>query len=54
MMDKGFFNGLFDFNKDGQLNPVERTMDFMAFTEVMKATQNNVKQANEDEKDKQN
>ena len=30
-MDKGFFGGLFNFNHDGKLDPMERTMDFMAF-----------------------
>ena len=35
-MDKGFFGGLFDFNNDGELDPMERAMDFMAFDEMMK------------------
>ena len=35
-MDKGFFGGLFDFNHDGELDPMERAMDFMAFDEMMK------------------
>ena len=35
-MKKGFFNGLFDFNRDGKLNSFERAMDFMAFEEMMK------------------
>ena len=35
-MDKGFFGGLFDFNRDGELDPMERAMDFMAFDEMMK------------------
>ena len=34
-MDKGFFGGLFDFNHDGELDSFERTMDFMAFNEMM-------------------
>ena len=34
-MDKGFFNGLFDFNKDGKLDPLERAMDFGAFVNLM-------------------
>lgn len=34
-MDKGFFGGLFDFNNDGKLDTFERTMDFMAFHEMM-------------------
>ena len=37
-MDKGFFGGLFDFNHDGELDPMERAMDFMAFDEMMKET----------------
>jgi len=35
-MDKGFFGGLFDFNHDGELDPMERAMDFMTFDEMMK------------------
>ena len=34
-MDKGFFGGLFDFNHDGKLDPMERAMDFMAFDKMM-------------------
>ena len=34
-MDKGFFRGLFDVNHDGKLDAFERTMDFMAFNEIM-------------------
>ena len=52
MSDNGFFNGLFDFNKDGHLNSVERAMDFMAFTELMKNTQNSDNQEKDNGKDK--
>ena len=38
-MDKGFFGGLFDFNRDGKLDPMERAMDFMAFEEMTKETE---------------
>lgn len=34
-MDKGFFNGLFDFDGDGKLNFEERAMDIMAFNDLM-------------------
>jgi hypothetical protein len=33
-MDGGFFGDLFDFNHDGELDPMERAMDFMAFEEM--------------------
>ena len=33
-MDRGFFGDLFDFNHDGELDPMERAMDFMAFEEM--------------------
>ena len=32
----GLFGDLFDFNHDGELDPMERAMDFMAFDEMMK------------------
>ena len=35
MFDKGFFNGLFDFNRDGKLDAFERAADFAAFQEMM-------------------
>lgn len=35
IVDKGFFGGLFDVNHDGKLDAFERTMDFMAFNEMM-------------------
>ena len=38
-MDKGFFGGLFDFNHDGKLDPMERTMDFMAFEEMTRQSE---------------
>ena len=34
-MSKGFFGGLFDFNKDGELDTMERTLDFMTFNKMM-------------------
>jgi hypothetical protein len=33
--DKGFFNGLFDFNNDGKLDAFERAADFAAFQELV-------------------
>ena len=32
----GFFGKMFDLNRDGKLDPMERTMDFMLFNEMMK------------------
>ena len=34
-MDEGFFGGLFDLNGDGELDAGERTLDFMAFNDLM-------------------
>ena len=34
-MDRGFFGSLFDLNHDGELDWNERTMDFIAFNELM-------------------
>ena len=34
-MDKGFFGDLFDFNKDGKLDPIERFADFSAFMNLV-------------------
>lgn len=33
-MGKGFFGDLFDFDRDGELDPMERAMDFLAFEEM--------------------
>ena len=38
-MDGGFFGNLFDLNHDGELDCVERTMDFIAFNELMEETE---------------
>ena len=32
----GFFGKMFDLNRDGKLDPMERAMDFMAFNELTK------------------
>lgn len=48
-MDKGFFGGLFDFNRDGELDPMERAMDFMAFEEMTKETESTGFDDDEDE-----
>ena len=37
-MDKGFFGGMFDFNRDGKLDSFERTADFAAFMELTSST----------------
>lgn len=34
MFEKGFFGGLFDFNKDGKLDPIEMAMDFATFADL--------------------
>ena len=34
-MDGGFFGNLFDMNHDGELDCAEKTMDFIAFNELM-------------------
>ena len=33
-MGKGFLGDLFDFDRDGELDPMERAMDFLAFEEM--------------------
>ena len=38
-MDGGFFGSLFDLNHDGELDCAERTMDFIAFNELMEETE---------------
>ena len=48
MFNKGIFGGLFDFDGDGELNFVERAMDFSLF---MKLANNNGKNECEDEHD---
>lgn len=35
-MTGGFFGKIFDFDGDGELNSMERAMDFMAFNEMTK------------------
>ena len=40
-MDKGFFGDLFDINHDGKLDSLERTMDFMVFSELMDEEERN-------------
>ena len=47
-MDKGFFGGLFDMNHDGKLDSFERTMDFMAFNELMSESDDLCDGENED------
>ena len=50
---KGFFGDLFDFNKNGKLDPAEQAMDFMAFNQVMNDI-NKTKDADNDNNDDQN
>lgn len=47
-MDKGFFGGLFDLNHDGELDPMERAMDFMAFDEMMNESDGSTDDEDED------
>ena len=42
-MDKGFFDGMFDFDRDGKLNFEERTMDIIAFNDLMERTERDEK-----------
>ena len=44
----GIFGGLFDFNHDGELDPMERAMDFMAFDEMMKDSDGSSEDEDED------
>ena len=46
MFDKGFFGGLFDLDGDGQLDGMERALDFAAFVQLM---EENDSQEKEDE-----
>jgi len=48
-MDKGFFGGLFDVNHDGKLDVFERTMDFMAFNEIMNEAEGSLEDELQDE-----
>ena len=36
-MEKGFFGSMFDFNNDGKLDAVERSIDFAAFVDLMES-----------------
>ena len=47
-MDKGFFGGLVDFNNDGKLDSFERIMDFVAFNEMMNASEGSLDDEDED------
>lgn len=38
-MGKGIFGGLFDFNRDGELDVIERALEFAAFNEMRKTTE---------------
>lgn len=38
-MSKGFFGDLFDLDHDGELNAMERTLDFLAFDELTRDTE---------------
>ena len=37
MLEKGFFNGMFDLNGDGKMDDLERAMDFAAFVELVES-----------------
>lgn len=52
MLDKGFFNGMFDFNRDGELNAFERAVDFAAFQGMMSEIEKSLESTDdEDEED---
>ena len=34
-MEKGIFGRMFDLNRDGKLDPLERAMDFALFEELI-------------------
>ena len=37
MWEKGLFNGLFDLNRDGKLDSLERALEFGFFVELMES-----------------
>ena len=39
MFDKGFFDGMFDFNGDGKLDSLERAADFGMFMNMIDSAQ---------------
>ena len=39
MMSKGLFGGLFDFNRDGKMNALERAAEFQFFHDVVMAAE---------------
>jgi hypothetical protein len=39
MFDKGFFDGMFDFNDDGKLDSLERAADFGMFMNMIDSAQ---------------
>ena len=41
MFDKGFFENLFDFNRDGKLDSFERAADFAAFASLVSENDDN-------------
>lgn len=42
-MKKGFFCGLFDFNGDGKLDPLEKAVDFAVFNEITRKAEQSLK-----------
>ena len=50
MFDKGFFGGLFDFNRDGKLDTFERAADFGLFCKIMDDRKKDTEKKNEPKK----
>ena len=47
MFDKGFFGNLFDFNRDGKLDSLERAADFAAFASLVSENDDNEEETSE-------
>ena len=47
-MAGGFFGNLFDLNRDGKLDPVERALDFALFEQVTKDEDESSEEGEED------
>lgn len=47
-MEKGFFGSLFDMNRDGRLDSLERGMDYMAFQNMIEDSEDEAEEEEED------
>ena len=50
-MRNGFFGSMFDFDRDGELNPMERAMDFFAFNEMTRKDKTNYEEGEDELED---